>query len=441
MNQLHYGDNLALLQRTDNASVDLIYLDPPYNTGSSFSTTGTTSAQAYQDIFFWDDADWDALYDLADYPNVHQLVTSLVNVLKLGSSEDSKLAAFLVFMSRRLVEMRRILKSSGSIYLHVDQRTSHYLKLVMDQIFGSENFRNEIIWCYSNSGRSTKAFAAKHDILLAYGKTEKATWTNYRVPISEEYLASHYRQIDSDGRRCRIRVDAGKERVYYPEAGMTCNDWWDDIPSLNSVAKERCDYPTQKPLALLERIIQASSNEGDVVLDPFMGSGSTLHAAAGLGRNFIGFDQSMVAFSYCAERLRDAGVNAEIHGVPTTVEAVAELKQASQREFEAWVAWQAIARPVDDKMKKRLFGLREGTAYMATTDVPPTVNDVKALSARMKQVKVKKGRLVCFDAPTDPEVTALMVDRGIEPLTLQQLMDRFSERAKATGIARQMEIV
>lgn len=441
MNQLHYGDNLALLQRTDNASVDLIYLDPPYNTGGSFSTTGATSAQAYEDIFFWDDADWDALYDLADYPQVHQLVTSLVNVLKLGSPEDSKLAAFLVFMSRRLVEMRRILKPTGSIYLHVDQRTSHYLKLVMDQIFGGENFVNEIIWCYDTAGRSRSYFNKKHDIILMYGKGKQRIFNECRVPRKNqtEGWESWYPHVDQDGRRYQID---GKGYKYYADAGRLANDWWDDLRALHaSRDAERTGYPTQKPLSLLERIIKASSNEGDVVLDPFMGSGTTLHAAAGLGRNFIGFDQSMVAFSYCAERLRDAGVNAEMHGVPTTVEAVAELKQASQREFEAWVAWQAIAKPVDDKMKKRLFGLREGTAYMATTDVPPTVNDVKALSARMKQVKVKKGRLVCFDVPTDPEVTALMAERGIEPLTLQQLMDRFSERTKATGIARQMELV
>lgn len=437
MNQLHYGDNLALLKRTDNASVDLIYLDPPYNTGSSFSTTGATSAQAYEDIFFWDDADWDALYDLADYPNVHQLVINLVNVLKMGSAEDSKLAAFLVFMSRRLVEMRRILKPSGSIYLHVDQRTSHYLKLVMDQIFGGGNFRNEILWCYSGPARATRYYAKKHDAILFYTKGDDYTFNVQRTPYDPATIARRRHAETSKG---GIKFQGMSEEAL--DAGKALSNWWTDIPSGGQISrKERTGYPTQKPLSLLERIIKASSNEGDVVLDPFMGSGTTLHAAAGLGRNFIGFDQSMVAFSYCAERLRDGGVNAEMHGVPTTVQAVAELKQASQREFEAWVAWQAIARPVDDKMKKRLFGLREGTAYMATTDVPPTVNDVKALSARMKQVKVKKGRLVCFDVPTDPEVTALMAERGIEPLTLQQLMDRFSERTKATGIARQLELV
>ena len=274
-----------------------------------------------------------------------------------------------------------------------------------------------------------------------YGKGKQRIFNECRVPRQNqtEGWESWYPHVDQDGRRYQI---AGKGYKYYADSGRLANDWWHDLRALHaSRDAERTGYPTQKPLSLLERIIKASSNEGDVVLDPFMGSGSTLHAAAGLGRNFIGFDQSMVAFSYCAERLRDAGVNAEMHGVPTTIEAVAELMQASQREFQAWVAWQAIAKPVDDKMKKRLLGLREGTAYMATTDVPPTVNNVKALSARMKQVKVKKGRLVCFAVPTDPEVTALMAERGIEPLTLQQLMDRFSERTKATGIVRQMELI
>ena len=197
-----------------------------------------------------------------------------------------------------------MLKDTGSIYLHCDPTASHYLKELMDAILGKENFINEIVWCYSNSGRAKTGFASKHDIILFYAKNKKVMfWNDYRIPISEKYLNSMYRQTDSEGNRCRIRVDAGKERIYYPDAGMTCNDWWDDIPSLSSKAGERTGYPTQKPAALYERIIEASSNPGDIVLDPFMGSGTTLVAAENLERDWVGIDFSQEACEIAGKRL------------------------------------------------------------------------------------------------------------------------------------------
>ena len=442
MNQIHYGDNLQLLQRLEGNSVDLIYLDPPFNTGDTFSAkSGHGSVRAYEDIFFWDDDDWDALYELADDQPLHGLLTALVNTLRDRSKEDAKLAAFLVFITRRLVELRRVLKPSGSIYLHVDPRTSHYVKLIMDQIFGSQNFVNEIVWCYDTAGRSRSYFNKKHDVILMYGKTSNRLFNECRVPrknLTDDW-ESWYPLIDSDGRRYQID---GKGYKYYADAGRLANDWWDDLRAIHATRDpERTGYPTQKPMALLERIIKASSNEDDIVLDPFMGSGTTLHAAASLGRQFVGFDQSMVAFSFCAERLRDAGIVAQMHGVPTSLDAVTDLKAQSQREFEAWVAWQACAKPVDDKTKRRLVGVRGSTAYLATTDVPPTTRDVNALAQRMKQVKASKGVLVCFDDPTDPNVIAQMTYHGLEVMTLSDLMNKFSQRAQATGYARQMELV
>ena len=208
-------------------------------------------------------------------------------------------------MAVRLLEMHRILKDSGSIYLHCDPTMSHYLKLVMDAVVGKAQFRNEIVWGYSNSGRPRRFFAKKHDIILIYTKTDNAFWGNYRMPVSAEYLASHYRQVDDQGRRCRIRVDAGVTRYYYPEDGISPNDWWDDIPSLNSVARERLGYPTQKPLALLDRIIKASSNEGNLVFDPFCGCATTLVAADRLQRDWIGIDISAKAAELVVERIRD----------------------------------------------------------------------------------------------------------------------------------------
>ena len=172
----------------------------------------------------------------------------------------------------------------------------------MDAVFGVQNFRNEVVWCYSTSGRSKRAFAKKHDIILFYSKSPKYTWTNYRIPVTQKYLDSHYKQVDDKGRRCRIRVDAGKTRIYYPKEGMICNDWW-DIPYLNSQAKERLDYPTQKPEELLERIIRASSNEGDLVLDCFCGSGTTAAVAEKLNRRWIAGDLGRFAIHTARKRL------------------------------------------------------------------------------------------------------------------------------------------
>ena len=173
--------------------------------------------------------------------------------------------------------------------------------MLLDVTFGTRNFRNEIIWCYSTSGRTKKYFARKHDVILFCTKTDNGYWSDYRIPISQKYLNSHYRQRDSDGRRCRIRVDAGKKRVYYPDEGMICNDWW-NIPYLNSQAKERVGYPTQKPLALLDRIIRASSNEGDTVLDPFCGCATALVAAERLGRRWVGIDIAPLAVKLVKQR-------------------------------------------------------------------------------------------------------------------------------------------
>ena len=438
MNQIHYGDNLQLLQRLEGNSVDLIYLDPPFNTGDTFSAkSGHGSVKAYEDIFFWDDNDWDALYELSEDQPLHGLLTALVNTLRNRSKEDAKLAAFLVFITRRLVELRRVLKPSGSIYLHLDHRTSHYVKLIMDQIFGADQCRNEILWCYSGPARATRYFAKKHDSILFYSKSDKYTFNVQRTPYDPLTIE---RRRHAETTKGGIKFQGMSEEAL--NAGKALSNWWDDIPSGGQISRnELVGYPTQKPLKLLERIIKASSNEGDIVLDPFMGSGTTLHAAASLGRQFVGFDQSMVAFSFCAERLRDAGIVAQMNGVPTSIDAVTDLKAQSQREFEAWVAWQACSKPVDDKTKRRLVGVRGSTAYLATTDVPPTTRDVNALAQRMKQVKASKGVLVCFDDPTDPDVIAQMTYHGLEVMTLSDLMDKFSQRAQATGFARQMELV
>ena len=295
-------DNLPILRGIDSESIDLIYLDPPFNSNRNYAAPiGSDAAgAAFKDTWTLSDVDNAWHGEIADRePALYQAI----HAAELTHGKGMK--SYLIMMAVRLLEMKRVLKKTGSIYLHCDPTASHYLKMLMDTVFGRKNFRNEIAWAYSNSGRPKRFFAKKHDVILLYTKTDKAYWGNYKMPISEEYLASHYRQVDDQGKRCRIRVDAGKKRYYYPEDGMTPNDWWKDIPSLNSVAKERLGYPTQKPVALLERIIKASSNKEDIVLDPFCGCATTCVAAERLQRHWIGIDISPKAVDLVRVRLEN----------------------------------------------------------------------------------------------------------------------------------------
>ena len=296
------GDNLDIMRGMNSASVDLIYLDPPFNSKANYAAPiGSKAAgAAFKDTWGLDDVNlaWHGEI-MHDYPGLYSLLGATREV------NGDSMMSYLIYMAIRVMEMRRLLKPTGSIYLHCDPTASHYLKLLMDAVFGKANFRNEIVWCYSTSGRAKRFFAAKHDLIYLYTKhTKDAFWGDYRIPVSEKYLASHYRQKDAQGRRCRIRIDAGKTRIYYPDEGMICNDWW-EIPYLNSQAKERTSYPTQKPLALLRRIIDASSKPGDMVFDPFCGCATACIAAEQRGRHWAGIDISPTAARLVESRMHD----------------------------------------------------------------------------------------------------------------------------------------
>ncbi len=313
--------------------------------------------------------------------------------------------------------MRRVLKKTGSIYLHCDPTASHYLKLLMDAIFGMKHCVNEIIWCYSTSGRSKRNFAKKHDVILYYANSTKYKWTNYRIPVSQKYLDSHYRQVDKEGRRCRIRVDAGKTRIYYPEEGMICNDWW-EIPYLNSMSRERLGYPTQKPLALMERIIKASSNEGDTVLDPFCGCGTTAHAAEALGRKWIGIDISKFSAGLIRDRILHNfkylnSDDIELRGTPDTVAEARQLARQDPFEFEKWVCGfigaEGMFREPGEKGADggvdgvlKFYPVREGRkvkpeyAIVQVKGGNVTADAVKALHETVRRYEATAGVLVCF---------------------------------------------
>ena len=275
---LFHGDNLKFLRAMNSETVDLIATDPPFNKGRDFQATpdSLASGAKFQDRWSWErdvHRDWvDQITD--DCPRLMEAIGSARYVHSDG------MGAYLCFMAVRLLEMRRILKDTGSIYLHCAPNASHYLKITMDAIFGWRNFRNEIVWCYAGGGIPKKDFPRKHDNILRYAKTRKF----YYQPIYRPY---------SVGTQQRGRTPVkGKyfEQGLNPE-GTPVNDWWTDLKRIASPTDpEKTGWPTQKPLALYERIIKASSNPGDVVLDPFCGSGTTLEAAERLGRKWIGME-------------------------------------------------------------------------------------------------------------------------------------------------------
>ena len=292
---LFHGDNLGFLRAMNSESVDLIATDPPFNKGRDFHATPDSLAAGarFQDRWAWErdvHEEWtDQLTD--DHPRLMEAIESA------RYAHSDGMGAFVCFMAVRLLAMHRVLKPTGSIYLHCDPTASHYLKAVMDAIFGWRNMRNQIVWCYTSGGVSRKYFGKKHDIVLYYAKSHKDVLfnTQYR-PYSEGTMQRGLTQY-------KKRLN---ENYALSNKGAVQNDWWADIqPILSPTAKEQTGYPTQKPLALYERMIRASSNEGDMVCDPFAGCATTLVAAEKLQRQWVGMDIWEGSHKLVVERLRD----------------------------------------------------------------------------------------------------------------------------------------
>ena len=303
------GDNLPIMRGMNSESVDLIYLDPPFNSKANYAAPiGSEAAgAAFKDTWTLSDVDiaWLDLIE-AKHPRLNRVIQAA-----MSNSDKS----YLVYMAVRLLEMMRILKPTGSIYLHCDPTMSHYLKLVLDAVFGKQNFRNEIVWAYTQGGRSLKDFARKHDVILRYTKSKDFLFNSDDVRIDYELVSKKssdsFTKIDENGRFYKevFGADKKKKYRYYKDAGKLPYDWWTDIPQITGRAAawektERTGYPTQKPLALLDRIIKASSNKGDIVLDPFCGCATTLVAADRLQREWIGVDISAKAAELVVERIK-----------------------------------------------------------------------------------------------------------------------------------------
>jgi site-specific DNA-methyltransferase (adenine-specific) len=398
--RLYYGDNLDVLRaHIADESVDLIYLDPPFNSNANYnipikSPTGSgadASIEAFGDTWSWGPAAEEAMLDITHSGN-HALHTQM-QAMRTSMGTDAMMA-YLAMMAVRLVELHRVLKPTGSLYLHCDPTASHYLKLVLDAVFGADCYRNEIVWkrtfAHGNVGRS---FGAVTDTIFFYTKTASYVWNQPFRQINQDRVASKYPQIDQDGRRwqsvtlrnpsirpnlhfdylasngvtyrphpngwsCNLermrRYDA-ENRLHFPakadgalrlkmyadeSPGERLQSLWDDIPPLSSQAQERLGYPTQKPRALLERIISASSNPGDVVLDPFCGCGTAVDAAQKLGRRWIGIDVTHLAIGLIEKRLREGygdSVDFETVGVPRDLASARRLAQDDPYQFQAWI--------------------------------------------------------------------------------------------------------
>lgn len=280
---VYIGDNLPFLRALPDASIHLIATDPPFNKDRDFG-------EAFRDRWSWErDARADWIDDIkGDCPGLWSLIETARQIA------DARMSAYLCWLGIRLLEMRRVLRGDGSLYLHIDHSTHAYVKLALDAIFGLENFRNEIVWHYKTGGLSKRWFGRKHDIILFYSKSDAYV---FHPQQEKSYLAHKYGFSN-------IALDEDDEGVYRLAA---MRDVW-DIPALRGNQAEATGYPTQKPLALYERIIRASSAEGDFVLDPFCGSGTTVVAAERLGRHWLAADLWDGAYDILASRLEADGV-------------------------------------------------------------------------------------------------------------------------------------
>ena len=331
-NKLYFGDCLDVMREdVPDESVDLIYLDPPFNSKRLYNAfIGGAQWVAFDDTWRWSEA-VDDFHEVAASPSYSGMIEGLRQIVGEGAE-----LAYLSYMANRLIECHRVLKPTGSIYLHCDPTMSHYLKIVMDAIFEQRNFRNEIVWAYRGGGSPRKDFGRRHDVILRYTVSSKYTFN--RDPIRIPYQAEGINRTDASmwGRH------RGVSKIYKPHRlGKVPEDWW-PINVLNSNSPERTGYPTQKPLSLLDRILKASSNEGDVVLDPFCGCGTTVHAAQALGRRWIGIDICVNACKVIENRLSShfdsLWDNIEFIGMPKTIDDAKTLASLDKFRFERWAA-------------------------------------------------------------------------------------------------------
>jgi len=420
MNKLYFGDNLEIMREMPSDSVDLICTDPPFNSGRTYNIfLGDSLAQkkAFGDIWVWDDAAEETRMDIDSirkgksdqYRALSDTLKGLDFILADGingpavKGNKGAMRSYLNFMGPRLVEMHRLLKKTGSIYLHCDPTASHYLKIIMDVIWDTKNhrkndyFRNEIVWHYS-AGRSPNTdFKKKHDIILRYVKGKNFEFNQPYMPYLEKDRF-RFTFTDDKGRLYRINYEKdndGQYKKFYWDTGTPVDSVWTylrgkELNQIGSTSKERLGYPTQKPRELYERMIKASSNEGDIIMDPFAGCGTSIDAAHTLKRNWIGIDLTILALDPMSKRLKDRHglVNYkdyETEGYPTNMQEVKKLVKNEKRynDFANWAVTRLGLKPTQNVRD----GGKDGVGQIEIWD--PKI--MKSISKRMlSEVKAKK---------------------------------------------------
>jgi len=480
LNTLYYGDNLDVLrEHIPDASVDLIYLDPPFNSQRGYNVlfktpkghTSDAQITAFEDTWHWGDQAEHEFNELLHQPNtdIAEMIQSLRRFLK-----ESDVMAYLTMMANRLREMWRVLKPTGSLYLHCDPTASHYLKIVLDTVFRAENFRNELIWKRrtgsSSAVHQSNKFGVCTDSIFFYAKSDEAA-LNPQYSMEAEgyqaYIDKFFKYTDANGRRYALDNLANpaprpnlmyeykgyqpprngwaiskekmeqwdKEgRLHFPPnkdgrirrkryldelKGKPIQSLWDDIEPIGAHAVERLGYPTQKPLALLERIVSASSNEGDVVLDPFCGCGTAIHAAHNLGRNWIGIDITHLAIGLIEKRLRGAfpDIAFAVHGTPKDLDGARDLAIRNKYEFQWWACSLVNAQPYQGKKKGADTGI-DGVIYFQDDNTGAkkiivsvkggetvTVTMIRELAHVIEREKAQIGFFVTLAKPTRPMLT------------------------------------
>jgi len=470
-NTLYYGDNLEILKRyISDESVDLVYLDPPFKSNQNYNVlfkekNGSQAAsqiQAFEDTWTWSTDD-EELY--ADLVTKGDKVADCLKAFRtfLGPCD---MLAYLVMMAPRLVEMRRVMKTTASIYLHCDPAASHYLKMLMDAVFGPIHFRNEIIWQRTSSHNDSKKWGAVHDVIFFFEKTNDSIWNPVFTGHDPTYVEKFYTHKDDRGiyrldHIIRSATMGPRPNLKYEYKGFTPAWGWrvvleklraldqddriqwsktgrpylkrylaeqkgtliksvvTDIPPVGAIAAERLGYPTQKPEALLERIIQASSNQGDLILDPFCGCGTTIAAAQKLGRRWIGIDITFLAITLMKKRLLDAfGTEAKFNvmGEPTSLPDAAALAESDPYQFQWWALGLVGARPVEQKKGadqgidgKIVFqGDKAGEFEQVMISVKAghiTSNHVRDLRGVVEREKAAIGVLISMEEPKKPMMT------------------------------------
>ena len=471
-NRLYYGDNLHVLRNSiADESVDLIYLDPPFNSNASYnvlfkSPAGARSPaqiEAFDDTWHWNESAARAFDEVMT--GGHSEAAIMLRAMRSALGENDMMA-YLAMMAVRLIELHRVLKPTGSLYLHCDPTASHYLKTILDSIFDVGNFRAEICWKRTNShNMKSKGWSHVQDIILFYSKSKKFFFNTQYEKYSDRQLSRY--KLDQDGRpfkaenltfstrspkrnfnwrgtqppphrswgasleqleawhaegRILLRADGSPRmdglKVYLDKMpGKAVGTIWTDIDRIGNTSSEKLGYQTQKPVALLERILSASSNENDVVLDPFCGCGTTVHAAQKLNRQWIGIDITHLAVALIERRLKDAfpGIAFAVHGVPRDAEAARDLAERDKHEFQKWIVATIGGQPYKSGKKGMDRGIDGYLHFRDDSNQPQfAILSVKGGGIKSGDIRDLKGTMEREGAPLGVYLTLKEATREME---------------------------